>query len=144
MNKFRYKFDSVRKVKEIQEKKVQKEIALIELEVDNLHKILKMIFEEKSKVKEEVSKKKNVKVSELKFYDQEEQLLEMKAQNVLNDINQFESKKKIKIAELEQKNKEHKILDILEEKHYENFMIEQNQLEQKEIDEIATKKFVRG
>ncbi len=144
MNKFHYKFDSVRKVKEIQEKKVQKEIALLELEIENFTQALNILIEQKQKVKSEASSKKSMKISELQFFDQQEQLLEMKAKEFLTNISRLTEEKKIKIADLQQKTKEHKIFDLLEEKHYESFLTERNQFEQKEIDEMATTKFIRG
>lgn len=62
---------------------------------------------------------------------------------ILNEIESLEKVKETRMVELEQKTKEHKIFETLEEQHYEDFLLTQNQLEQKEIDEIASKKFAR-
>lgn len=143
MAKFAYKFEMIKRVKENLEKKVQKELALIDMEIDNLNKNLKQVFEEKTKSKKEFEKRKNLKAADLQFHDQEEYLLDLKAKELLNEVVELEQKKKNKIEELEQKTKEHKMLELLEEKHYEDFVYDQNHIEQKELDEIATKKFVR-
>lgn len=143
MAKFAYKFEMIKRVKENLEKKVQKELALIDMEIDNLNKSLRQVSEEKIKSKKEFEKRKNLKAADLQFHDQEEYLLDLKAKEILNEVVELEQKKKIKIEELEQKTKEHKMLELLEEKHYEDFVYDQNHIEQKELDEIATKKFVR-
>jgi flagellar export protein FliJ len=143
MAKFAYKFETIKKVKESLEKKVQKELAFIEMDIDRMNTSLKEVFEEKSKSKKEFEKKKNLRVADLQFHENEENLLNLKAQKIINEIIELEHKKDLKIAELEQKTKEFKIMEVLEEKHYEDFLYDQNHIEQKELDEIATKKFVR-
>lgn len=143
MAKFAYKFETIKRVKETLEKKVQKELALLEIEINNKNKSLLEVIEEKKISQSEFEKRRNVKAADLQFHDHEEYLLELKAQKIILEVNELEQKKKTKIDELEQKTKEHKMLEVLEEKHYEDFQYDQNHIEQKELDEIATKKFVR-
>lgn len=143
MAKFRYKFESIKKIKETFEKKIQKEISLVELEIEKLNRKVSDLADEKLKARSTLSGRSSVRVSELKFQGDVEYLIELKEKKILAEIENLQKVKREKILELEQKTKEHKIFETLEEKHFEDFQLEQNQIEQKEIDEIASKKFVR-
>ena len=143
MAKFHYRFESIKKIKETLEKKIQKEISIIDLEIEKLNDSLKTLSDEKLKAQNFLSGRSNVKISELQFQSEVENLLEIRADKILNEIANLEKVKESRMLELEQKTKEHKIFETLEEKHLEDFQLIQNQLEQKEIDEIASKKFAR-
>ncbi|MGE5431787.1 MAG: flagellar export protein FliJ [Syntrophomonadaceae bacterium] len=143
MAKFHYKFESIKKIKETFEKKIQKEISLIDIEIEKQNCLLKSLADEKNKSRSSLSGKNNVKVSELQFQSEVQNLLGLKEKKILGEIKELEKVKETRMLELEQKTKEHKIFETLEEKHYEDFLLAQNQLEQKEIDEIASKKFAR-
>ena len=138
--KFVYKFDSIKKVKEILEKRVQKEVAEIQLEIERREEeygtVLKRRFEES---------KKNFKTSsasELKFHKMYLSSLSEELDKIRKEIDSLENKEN-KRLELIQKSKEHKIFNTLEEIYHENFDKEQNKLEMAGIDELATQKFVR-
>lgn len=142
MSKFVYKFEAVKKVKETLEKKAQKEVAVIEIEID------KLMSEYDRLTKEEMTSKKipvskNVLAGELKFKKGYEFHLEKERIAVLKQIGQLKEKRKIKMSELIQRSKEHKIFETLEENYFENFNNEQNQNEMRNIDELATQKYVR-
>lgn len=143
MAKFKYKFESVKKIKETIEKKVQKEISLIDLEIEEVNNSFREILAEKETYRTSIEVKTCLKASELQFRDNAEYLLDLQIEKLLDELNQLRLKRENKILELAQKTKEHKIFEYLEERHYEEFLIDQNQIEQKEIDEIATKKFAR-
>ncbi|MGE5352066.1 MAG: flagellar export protein FliJ [Acidobacteriota bacterium] len=143
MAKFRYKFESIKKIKETFEKKIQKEISLIDLEIEKQNELLKSLAEEKNKSRNSLSGRSFVKASELQFLSEVQNLLGLREKKIISEIANLEKVKETRMLELEQKTKEHKIFETLEEKHYEDFLLVQNQLEQKEIDEIASKKFAR-
>ncbi|MGE5400397.1 MAG: flagellar export protein FliJ [Ignavibacteriales bacterium] len=143
MAKFHYRFESIKKVKETLEKKVQKEISLIDMEIEKSNESLQLISDEKAKARKIIAGRNNVRVSELQFHNEVEQLLELKAKKIREEVCNLEKAKENKIAELAQKTKEHRIFETLEERHYEDYLLLENQAEQKEIDEIATKKFAR-
>ncbi|HEX2960369.1 MAG TPA: flagellar FliJ family protein [Ignavibacteriales bacterium] len=143
MAKFRYKFESIKKIKETFEKKIQKEISLIDLEIEKQNGLLESLAEEKNKSRNSLSGRSFIKISELQFQGEVQNLLGLREKKILNEIANLRKIKETRMLELEQKTKEHKIFETLEEKHYEDFLLVQNQIEQKEIDEIASKKFAR-
>ncbi len=142
MAKFVYKFEAVKKVKETLEKKVQKEVAVIEIQIDKL-------MMEYDKLTGEVMASRtapirhNITAGELKFKNGYEVCLEKERISILNQINKLKEKRKIKMSELVQKSKEHTIFETLEDNYSENFKNEQNHLDMQVIDELATQKFVR-
>ncbi|MCU7491409.1 MAG: flagellar export protein FliJ [Bacteroidota bacterium] len=143
MAKFRYKFESIKKIKETFEKKIQKEISLIDLEIEKQNGLLESLAEEKNKSRNSLSGRSFIKISELQFQGEVQNLLGLREKKILSEIANLRKIKETRMLELEQKTKEHKIFETLEEKHYEDFLLVQNQIEQKEIDEIASKKFAR-
>jgi flagellar export protein FliJ len=141
MNKFVYKFETVKNVKEKLEKKAQRELALIELQIDNCKKDFESLLEEEASNKSTV--KRRTKISEINFNKGYELYMEKRKNVILNKINDLNKQKEKKINELIQKSKEHKIFDSLEEKHREIFYDEQNKEEQVNINEIAIQRFLR-
>jgi flagellar export protein FliJ len=142
MSKFVYKFHAIQKVKEVLQKKVQKEIALIELEIEGLRNLYDITSEEELESKRNFVKK-DISVGEIKFIKNYELCLERKKTMLLESIDKLNKKKEIKLLELVQKSKEQKIFDSLEEVYQDNFNKEQNRSELKFIDELATQKFIR-
>ncbi len=142
MAKFHYKFESIKKVKEALEKKAQKEVAVIDLEIKKLEEEYKRLTELELRSKKEFFKVQ-VSVGELKFMKGYEQFLQKQRDAVTRKINKLNEKRKIKLKELVQRSQEHKIFDILEEHHLNEFNIGQNKLELDQINEIATQKFAR-
>lgn len=142
MAKFHYKFESIKKVKEALEKKAQKEVAVIDLEIQKLENEYKRLTELELKSKKEFVKIQ-VSVGELKFMKGYELFLQKQREAITKKINNLNEKKKIKLKELLKRSQEHKIFDILEEHHHTEFNIEQNKLELDQINEIATQKFAR-
>ena len=77
MQKFKFKYDSIKKVKELLEKKVQKEIAMIDLEIErNIIEKEKLIIE----IENNFKNRKNNKVSELKAVENYKTALEKKVE----------------------------------------------------------------
>jgi flagellar export protein FliJ len=142
MAKFVYKFKSILKVKESLQKKVQKEIALIDIDIDRLNNEYNSVSNEEDESKKSILKK-DMFVSELKFKKSYELCLERKKITILEQIETLNKKKVAKLAELLQKSKEHKIFDSLEEVYRDNYKKEENRSELKFIDELATQKFIR-
>ncbi len=142
MANFKYKFESVNKVKENLEKKAQKEVALVDLEIEKLKQAY--IDLEKNGVaglaKQESN---NVSVGDLKFEKNYLNLIKNRLAEIQNNLFKLEKLREKKIGELIQKSKEHKMFNALEESHLERFMQEQNKNEMLFIDEIATQKFSR-
>ena len=142
MAKFNYKFASVQRIKNAIEKKVQKELSIIDLEIERANKRINDLETEKKRIKEEVLAKKSMKVAELNFYDNFEKNINVKISSLKKEIIDWQKKRKMKQEELIEKSKETKMFEKLEIKHYGEFIKEQNKLEQIELDDIATKKYV--
>ncbi len=142
MAKFHYKFEAIKKVKEALEKKAQKEIAVIDLEIKKLEDEYKRLTELDLKSKKEFVKV-HVSAGELQFMKGYELFLQKQRELITNKINKLNEKRKIKLDELVHRSKEHKIFNMLEEHHLNTFNSEQNKLELDQINEIATQKFVR-
>ncbi len=142
MSKFVYKFESIKKVKEALEKKAQKEVSEIELEIEKQRKEFNRISEKETRSRGSALKK-DISAAEVKFKKNYELFLSRQKAGVMNKILALEDKKKAKLNELVQKSKEHKIFDSLEESYHDDFNREQNRAELKFIDELATQKFIR-
>lgn len=142
MTKFIYKFEAIKNVKENLEKKAQKEVALIEIEIDKLKKEYDLLLEEEM-VSRRKDFEKGVRVGDIKFKKSYESNLNKKRSQILEKINQLNNSKKIKLTELTQRSKEHKIFDTLEETLLEDFNQEQKHIESIFTDELANQKFIR-
>ena len=142
MAKFHYKFEAIKKVKEALEKKAQKEIALIDLEIKKLEDEYRKLTELELKSKKEFVKV-HVMISELQFMKGYELFLQKQRESITNKINKLNERKKVKLEELVRRSKEYKIFNMLEEHHLNTFNSEQNKLELDQINEIATQKFIR-
>ncbi|MFO7445016.1 MAG: flagellar export protein FliJ [Ignavibacteriaceae bacterium] len=140
--KFVYKFDAIKKIKEIFEKRVQKEVAAIQLEIEKKEEEYNAILLQR--VLESKRDMKHISSSELKFHKNYLGVLSSELGKIRKEIDLLGKKKDEKLLELIQKSKEHKIFNTLEEIHFENFTQEQNKLEMISIDEIATQKFARN
>ena len=141
MNKFVYRFETVKNVKEKLEKKVQRELAVIESQIEICKKDFNILLEEETRNKP--NGKRRTKISEINFNKGYELYMVKRKNAVLHRIGELNNQKEKKITELVQKSKEHKIFDTLEEKHREVFYEEQNKEENGVINEIAIQRFLR-
>ncbi len=142
MAKFVYKFETIKKVKETLEKKVQKEVAVIEIQIDKMMAEYDMLTNEVMAARNK-SLDKSITAGELKIKKGYEYFLEKQRVSILDQINKLKERKKIKMEELLQKSKEHTIFETLEDNYEEDFRNEQNRLEMRFADELASQKFVR-
>lgn len=138
--KFQYKFAAIKRIKEIFEKRVQKEVASIQLEIDRARNE----YDDVLRIRMEENKKqvKIISASDLKFHKNYISSLNRELERIRIRIDQLLVKKEEKITELVQKSKEQKIFSTLEEIHYEEYMKEQSKEEMHSLDEIATSRFI--
>ena len=142
MGKFQFKYEPIKRVKEQLEKKVQKEIAVInDMMEKNKEKIASIRNETFAK---KVKFKVGAKAKELQFQKNYETYMLGLIEKVKMGNAELEKEKNIKLTELLEKSKEKKILIKLEEKHLENFNKEENRIEAERVDEVATQSFIRG
>lgn len=142
MSKFKFKFESVKKVKETFEKKAQKELAQIDLFITK-HQDLRQKLEDEINDLRNSAYKKRMNISELQFLGGYDAVLKQQIEMQSEVINQLEKKREKKIDEVVVKTKEKKILNQLEETHRENYYKEINMSEMKNFDEIGVQNFNR-
>ena len=140
MSKFRFKFESVKKVKEAFEKKAQKELAQLDLIIAKHQDLKQKLVDEINDLRNSAYKKK-MNVSELQFIGGYDTVLKQQIEMQSEVINQLEKKREKKIEEVVIKTKEKKILNQLEESYRETFYKDINIAELKNFDEIAVQNF---
>lgn len=138
MKKFNYKFESIKKVKLAFEKKAQKEVAEIEMNLKTIAETREKLTNEKAAEKKRILSKNSLRASEVQFLNSYEKFMNEKIQSCDKQIMDFQKKLSEKLEELKKKTMEYKIFETLEEKHLDLFRTDQNKVEQKEFDEIAS------
>lgn len=140
MSNFKFKFESVKKVKEAFEKKAQKDLAQIDLFITKHQELRQKLVDEINDLRNSAFKKK-MNVAELKFLGGYDNVLRQQIEMQTEVITKLEKKREKKIEEVVVKTKEKKMLNQLEETHREKFYQEINSAELKNFDEIAVQNF---
>lgn len=140
MAKYKFKFESILRIKEVLEKKTKEEISIINLEIENLKKQKEFLIQERNKVLSKMTEQM-LKVSDyqsIKMYDNhlEQELIHIE-KKIVESYKTLEKKQK----ELIEKKKEVKSFEILKENDKENFLIEEKRRELKTLNEIAIRNF---
>lgn len=143
MPKFVFKFNALKRYKENLEKIAQKELAEIDLQIQNINDQIKKIQLEKSNAREFLLKKSKISGFDLNYYQDFCNFSDTTLKILNEQLEKVKKSREQKILELQQRTKEKKIVYRIEEIHKENFEIEQNKLEQLFIDELATIRFTR-
>jgi flagellar export protein FliJ len=141
MQKYKFQFESIKLVKEKLEKKAQKEVAKIDIEINNLKKKYSELEEQKKKFKNQ--DKKSYRASELQFQNGYMELTDKILEDIQREIEEMLMIREEKVKDLVQKSKEHKMFETLDENYKVVFRQEQDKTESGEIDEIAISKFIR-
>ncbi len=142
MSEFKYKFESILRIKNILEKKVLKEIASIELEISKAEDYKKKLIQKLKNLNDSTLKGK-IKALEYQSLKAHCKLIEKEIESAERRILDLNNKKKLKYEELKERTKERRIIEKLKEKKYEEFMMESNRKELKYLDEIAINNFNR-
>lgn len=140
MGKFKFRFDSIIRIKEILEKRIQEEIAVIDREIVDLKNQLKIIFDERMRIQKNMLERplKAVEFQSAKMYDS---ILEKQIQAVQKKIKLVVKKRQEKQNELVEKRKEQKVFETLKENQLQEFNIEDRRLELKETNEIGIRNY---
>lgn len=144
MAKFLYKFRTVKKIKEILEKQAQKELAETQAKIDLVLLEIEQVKELKAKSKADKEKSGKIKISDLQFMENFTSSLDDTVKALYQEVDNLSKVKEQKFQKLIERAKDSKVFQKLEEKYKEEFLIELNRLEQKEMDEIALRKFSKG
>lgn len=137
---YKFKFESILRIKEVLEKRIKEEISRIHSEINELEKQKEFLINERKKLFAELTEKM-LKVSDyqsVKMYDSH---LEKEIFNLDKKINDLYNQLQKKQNELIEKKKEVKSFEILKENDKENFMIEERRNELKNLNEIAIRNF---
>jgi flagellar export protein FliJ len=143
MAKFNYKYESIKRIKETLQKKVQKEVSAIDLDIEKCYEEIDKTNEEINKSRIDLTNKK-ITARDLQFLKNYIQELVDKIGQIELEIEDLKIKRQEKLEELIKKSKEAKIFNTLEEIHHENFNLEEKRKEMIDLDEIATQKFTRA
>jgi len=141
MNNFKFKFEPVKKVKEALEKIAQKEIAVINQEINDKNDEINNIVERKRKNK--LMDIVTISVGDLMFNRAYQNQLDNEIEENLKIIEDLNVKKSKKTEELIARAKEKRIFMTLEEIHKDIFIKEENTEDIKVINEIDIQKFAR-
>lgn len=143
MANFKFKFESVKKVKEAFEKKAQKELAQIDLIIRKHQEIKEKLTIEINNLRKQAYKHK-MNIAELRFIGDYNNVLKKQLDMESEVIISLENKRMKKIEEVAAKSKEKKMMDQLEENYKFNFTKDVNANELKTMDEIAVQNFNKG
>ncbi len=143
MQKFKYKFDSILKVKENLKKQAMKEVAKVGKEIEEKKTQKEELILELAMCKQN-SKKAVMKISELQFIESHIFFLSKKIEFVEGELSRLKLVLKMKQSELLEKTKESKIFHKLKESKLVSHMHEEKKEESKILDELAIQKMSRN
>ncbi len=142
MQKFKFRLDSVKKVKEAFEKKAQKELAQIDTFIKKHEQLKNKLIEEVNAIRNS-SYKSRMCVGELQFIGGYDISLKHQIENEEQELSELLRQRETKVREVIIKTKEKKMLVQLEETHREKYEKELIKNELKQFDEIAVRNFAR-
>ena len=143
MAKFNYKYESIKRIKETLQKKVQKEVAAIDLDIEKCYEEIDHVNKEINRSRIDLTNKK-ITARDLQFLKNYLKELADKIGQIETEIENLKTKRAEKLEELIKKSKEAKIFNTLKEIYQEDFNLEEKRKEMIDLDEIATQKFTRG
>ena len=143
MQKFKYKFDSILKVKENFKKQAMKEVAKVGKEIEEKTAHKEELILELTECKQS-SKKTVMKISELQFIESHIFFLSKKIEFVEGELLRLKLVLKMRQKELLEKTKESKIFHKLKESKLVTHLREEKEEESKILDELAIQKMSRN
>lgn len=142
MEKFKFRLESVKKVKEAFEKKAQKELAQIDSFIKK-HELLKNQLIEEVNTLRNSGYRDRVRACDLQFIGGYGNVLRNQIEFEDHELSELSRQRETKVKEVIIKTKEKKMLAQLEETHREKFERELFKNELKLFDEIAVRNFAR-
>ena len=137
MSTFKYKFKSIKEIKERFEKKAQKELAIIDLEIKKKNIEINELTIQLKECNRKKIEDKSKTIRDLHFYEKYQRFLIEQIELVQKYILARKKERAKKMLELVKKSQETKTFEKLEEKHLTEFLKDQDKLDQKEMDEFA-------
>lgn len=142
MSKFIYKFEPVIRVKEVFEKKISKEIALIEKEIEQTIIKKNNIIGNMKELHLKINSG-HIKVAEYKSSYAHLRNMEKEVNNLEKKIIELKQRKEVKLEELLQRKKEKKVFEKLKEIKLEEYSIDNNREDMVQLNEVAINNFIR-
>jgi flagellar export protein FliJ len=142
MQKFKFKLDSVKKVKEAFEKKAQRELAQIDLFIKKHEQLKNKLIDEVNTIRNSTYRNR-MRAGDLQFIGGYGNVLRHQIEIEDQELLQLEKQREFKVKEVVIKTKEKKMLAQLEETHREKYEKELLKNELKQFDEIAVRNFVK-
>ncbi len=135
MHKFKFRFDTVKKVKTTLKQKVQKEFALVNSQIELKQFELKNVLSEINLLQN--NKCSKTKLDEIKYLNNYIFSLQKKEKSIRENIRNLETLKKEKIKQIIELKKEEEIFKSLEKSEFAKYIKLQDKLEQKGLDEFS-------
>lgn len=143
MKRFKYKYERLLNLKEIEEKKEYAELSRIRNDIENAKKKKEKKRQEIDELRKKVDELEFFNVEDLRYYSIKNRELENEIVSIDNNIEklkELEIKQNDKVVEIR---KNRKILEKLKEKHKIEFFKQQNNEINSFMDELATQRFKR-
>jgi flagellar export protein FliJ len=140
MAKFKFRFESLLNVREIQKRKIQQEISMIDIEIENMKKQHLFVMDEREIVRRNILINCS-KVSDFQNAKQYEKQLGDIIDSIQKKIDKLEENKIAKNLELIERKKEVRTFEILKEKSQMAFLDEEKKEDMKNMNEIAIRRF---
>jgi len=146
MKKFKFRFETVLKVKEKKEEQLKREfMQLIALKIRQENLLMEIEKERQEKAKEKFNEKQTgTDIQTLIFYEEYTNLLRKQIEETEKRIKELQEKADIKREELIEASKQKKIFERLKQSDFNEFKNLVLKNEQQLLDEIAVNKFNRG
>jgi flagellar FliJ protein len=146
MKKFKFRFETVLKVKEKKEEQLKREfMQLIALKIRQENLLMEIEKEKQEKAKEKFNEKQiGTDIQTLIFYEEYTNLLRKQIEETEKRIKELQEKADIKREELIEASKQKKIFERLKQSDFNEFKNLVLKNEQQLLDEIAVNKFNRG
>ncbi len=141
---FKYKFASIIKIKQSLEKKAQKEVAVVDLQIDQVKLELEKLQNILKALRINIGEQRAIKAAEIHHIHKYEEYLANERKMLEKKLDDLEKLRIVKLEDLQEKQKEHKMFETMEGKHFAAYTIESNRLDQISMDEIASQKFSRA
>lgn len=141
---FDFKLQKVLDYRENLEKEIKEDFSL-KLSVLNKEKLeLDKLLQEKEKVKNKTYKEALKTANDLIIYQRYVDYLEKTIENKINSLKEAEKELELVRLNLINATKDKKIIEILKESAFEEYLSEENLIEQKNLDDIALRTYINS
>lgn len=142
MAKFKFKYETIKRIKERQEDRIKNELSELESRINLLLEKKDSIIEEMNEFRLQMNGR--LTSIEIKFSKDFERSALNHIKEIDANIIKIQLEKEQKMSELIEKKQECKVFSNLKEKHLSSFLFEENKRDIDKMNEIAIRKYARG